>query len=126
MKLQEVKDILEADVLWGGEFLENDVSSAFGSDLISDVLAFASPSGLLLTGLTNGLVIKTAEMLDMAAVVFVRGKRPPEPVIREAAAKGIPLLVTRLLLYESCGRLYQAGLRGCAERGDGHVRDGRG
>jgi hypothetical protein len=77
-------------------------------------LAFARPGTLLLTGLTNSQVIHTAEIIDAAGVVFVRGKHPPADVVHLSTEKGIPLLATRLLLYDSCGLLFSNGLRGCS------------
>ena len=80
MKLSEVKEILNAEVVAGEEFLDREVKSAFGSDLMSDVLAFVKDQALLLTGLVNGQVIRTAEMMDIKAIVFVRGKKPTEDI----------------------------------------------
>ncbi|MDN5347427.1 MAG: hypothetical protein PWP65_991 [Clostridia bacterium] len=116
MKLKEVQRILEAEVLYGSEFLEEEVQAGFGCDLMSDVLAFAAGKVLLLTGLTNSHVIRTAEIIDAGAIVFVRGKRPDKTVVAAAREKKIPLLCTHLLLYESCGRLYRAGLPGPSRR----------
>ncbi|HHY47702.1 MAG TPA: hypothetical protein GX506_10455 [Firmicutes bacterium] len=113
MTLAEVRDILEAEVLTGEENLDDiEVPRGCGCDLMSDVLAFAERRTLLLTGLTNAQVIRTAEMNDLAAIVFVRGKRPPCEVIEMAKERGIPLLRTKYPLFESCGMLYKAGLRG--------------
>ena len=86
---------------------------ACGADLMSDVLAFTHAGTLLLTGLTNPQVVRTAEMAGIRAIIFVRGKRPPRETIALAEEKGIPLLATRYTLYEACGRLYNAGLPGC-------------
>ncbi|WP_406676562.1 hypothetical protein [Moorella sp. ACPs] len=119
MKLREVQAILEAEVFTGADKLDLEVEAGFGSDLMSDVLAFASGRVLLLTGLTNTHVIHTAAMIDAVAIVFVRGKRPDKNLIQAAADRGLPLLGTRLLMYDSCGRLFQAGLKGCSrEVGD--------
>lgn len=117
MTLREIRGILEAEVLVGEEFLDREIWYACGSDLLSDVLAFAKEHALLLTGLTNSQVIRTAEMIDLLGIVFVRGKRPEHSTIELAALKGIPLLTTRLPMYESCGRLYLKGLKGCSEFG---------
>ncbi|WP_028308074.1 DRTGG domain-containing protein [Desulfitibacter alkalitolerans] len=117
MDLKEVKKLLEAEVLWGSELLEKSVSCAFGCDLLSDVLAFTPPNVLLLTGLTNIQVINTAEMIEAAAVVFVRGKRPTGEVVDFARQKNIPLLATNYMLYDSCGILYLNGLKGCEGNG---------
>lgn len=112
MDLKEVKKLLDAEVLCGSELLAKPVSCAFGCDLLSDVLAFTPPNVLLLTGLTNIQVINTAEVIEAAGVVFVRGKRPAESVIDFARQKNIPLLATDYMLYESCGILYVNGLKG--------------
>jgi len=115
MTLKDVKEILEAEVLVGEAWLEREIWYACGSDLLSDVLAFAKEHALLLTGLTNSQVVRTAEMIDLLGIVFVRGKKPEHTTVELAALKQIPLLSTRLPMYESCGRLYLKGLRGCSE-----------
>lgn len=116
MKLSKIKEILGAEVLTGEELLDKvDVKAACGADLMSDVLAFTKEKTLLLTGLTNAQVIRTAEISDLVAVVFVRGKRPSAEVIQLAREQGIPLLFTTHPLYETCGLLYGAGLPGCSE-----------
>jgi len=115
MTLLEIKEILQAEVLAGEEFLDREPSSACGSDLLSDVLAFTKENSVLLTGLTNSQVIRTAEMSDIIGVIFVRGKKPDNYTIELATIKKIPLLTTRLPMYESCGRLYLRGLKGCSE-----------
>ena len=115
MKLKDIKKILEAEVITGAELLEKEIKMACGCDLMSDVLSFVKSESLLLTGLTNPQVVRTAEMADLAAVCFVRGKRPDQETIEIAKSKNIPLLTTNLLLFESCGRLHQKGLSGCSE-----------
>lgn len=112
MKLSEVKKLLDAKVLTGGEMLENEVNSACGSDLMSDVLAFVKDRALLLTGLLNPQVVRTAEMMDITTIVFVRGKEPGEDVISLAADHGMVLMSTEYPMYIACGRLYQNGLGG--------------
>lgn len=112
MKLSEVQVLLEAKVLWGEHLLETEVTAGFGCDLMSDSLAFATPDCLLLTGLTNAQIIKIAEMIEARGIVFVRGKEPGRDIIELAQKKGLPLLLTRRFLFESCGLLYQKGLRG--------------
>ncbi len=112
MKLKEVKEILEADIISGEELLDEEVCAACGSDLMSDVLAFVKDQGLLLTGLINPQVVRTAEMMDMKAIVFVRGKTPDAPIIKLAEQKEIVLMSTDFPLYVACGRLYSAGLNG--------------
>jgi len=115
MTLEEVKEILKAEVIIGADNLDLEIKMGCGCDLMSDVLAFIKPGSLLLTGLTNTQVIRTAEMADIAAICFVRGKKPDKATISLAKSKGLPLLVTQLPMFESCGRLYKNGLSGCSE-----------
>jgi len=110
MKISEVASILEANVLTGEDMLDYEVHSACGSDMMSDVLAYVKDQGVLLTGLINVQVIRTLLMMDMNCVVFVRGKTPPEGIIEFAAESGVAVLQTELPMFESCGRLYAAGL----------------
>ena len=115
MKLGEIVDILHAEVVLNNGDNEPDVVMAYGSDLMSDVLTFAKPGAILLTGLTTPQAIFTAEMADVGVVCFVRGKRPPEDTVRLAQSKNMVLLRTDLSMFESCGRLYEHGLRGSLE-----------
>lgn len=115
MKLKEIERILGAEILAGADLLETNVEMACGSDLMSDVLAYVKQGALLLTGLTNPQVVRTAEMADLRAICFVRGKKPGQETIEMAESKGIPLLTTPLPMFESCGRLYRKGLPGCSE-----------
>ena len=118
MLLREVQNILEAEILAGEDKLDMEVKTAFGADLMSDVLAYAVPGCLLLTGLTNTQVIRTADVLDIAAIILVRGKKPAPETLRAAVEKGIPLLSTKYILFETAGRLYQSGIVGCVEKVD--------
>ncbi len=115
MILEDIRRILDAEVIAGDDLLSKDVVMACGSDLMSDVLAFAKSESILLTGLTNPQVVRTAEMADLQAICFVRGKKPGQETIDLAESKDIPLLVTPLPMFESCGRLYREGLPGCTE-----------
>lgn len=118
MLLSDVKTVINADVLTGEsdeELSEKNIHTAFGSDLMSDVLAFVKDQSLLLTGLINSQVVRTAEMMDILAVCFVRGKTPTEDVVELAKEKGITLLRTELTLYNASGRLYEKGLGGTAD-----------
>jgi len=115
MKLEEIRRILEAEVIVGKEAMDKEVYYACGSDLMSDVLAFAKPGALLLTGLTNIQSVRTADIADIKAIVYVRGKQPDEAAVKLAGERGIPLLSTRLRMFEACGRLYVAGMRGIGE-----------
>ncbi len=119
MKLSEIKDILEAEVIGRPDDLEREVKMAGGSDLMSDVLSFMKPGSLLLTGLTNPQSVRTAEMAEIIAVCYVRSKKPPPETVKLAKEKGIPLLLTRFTMFEACGKLYQRGLPGRIEyKGD--------
>ena len=115
MTLNEIKRILEAEVIAGDDLLSEDIAIACGSDLMSDVLSFVKPGALLLTGLINPQVVRTAEMADLRAICFVRGKKPAQETIEMAESKNIPLLTTPLPMFESCGRLHREGLSGCSE-----------
>lgn len=112
MTLREVRRILDARVLWGEEHLDREVRSACGSDFMSDVLAYVKNQALLLTGLVNPQVIRTAEMMDMQCIVFVRGKVPDETMLEMAADRGILVMTTEKPMYLSCGLLYSSGLVG--------------
>ncbi len=112
MTLEEIRAILDADVIVGKEMLGMDVSIAFGADLMSDVLSFSKERSVLLTGLTNPLVVRTADTMDLSAIIFVRGKRPQVEAVELAQTKQIPLLATRFIMFEACGRLYEAGMQG--------------
>lgn len=111
MKLETVKEILGAKILTGEDMLDTDVNSACGCDLMSDVLAFVKDQGLLLTGLMNPQVIRTAEMMDIKAIVFVRGKVPEECITNMARDRNIALLSTEKPLYIACGLLYEGGMK---------------
>ncbi len=110
MKISEIRDLLDAEVLCGADQLERDVHSACGSDMMSDVLAYVKDQAVLLTGLVNPQVVRTAEMMDMMCVVFVRAKSPSAEMVRLAEDAGIVLLKTSKRMYEACGRLYAGGL----------------
>jgi len=110
MKISEVIKLLNAEILTGTDFVDDEVSSAFGCDLMSDVLAFVNNQTVLLTGLTNLQVVRTAEMMDMRVIVFVRGKKPDDDVIELAEKKDMIILATDLPMYPSCGILYENGL----------------
>jgi hypothetical protein len=116
MRLEQVQKILQAEVILGADRLSQDVPIGCGSDLMSDVLAFIKPGALLLTGLTNTQAIRTAEMAEVKAICFVRGKHPMPEAVALAWQNGIVLLKTNLPMFEACGRLYQQGLTGCSER----------
>lgn len=110
MKLKEIVQVLDAKVYCCEEKLDQEAVRACASDLMSDVLAFSKCDAVLLTGLVNFQVIRTAEMMDILCVIFVRDKEPDESVIELAKKLSIPVLSTRCTMYYASGRLYEAGL----------------
>ena len=115
MTVSDIKNLLNASVLCCENHLEKEVHTACGSDMMSDVLAFVKDQSVLLTGLCNPQVVRTAEMMDIICICFVRGKEPDENVISLAEEKGIVLLQTDLRMFPACGVLYNNGLHGGAE-----------
>ena len=118
MKIKTIMELLDARILCGEDKLANHVHSACGSDMMSDVLAFVKEQAVLLTGLVNLQVVRTAEMMDMKCIVFVRGKVPPREVIELAEESEIVLLSTDERMYVACGKLYENGLRGGSVKGN--------
>ncbi|MDO4537775.1 MAG: DRTGG domain-containing protein [Coriobacteriales bacterium] len=114
MKISTIRDLLGAEVLCCEESLDHEVYSACGSDMMSDVLAYVKDQAVLLTGLVNPQVIRTAEMMDMVCIVFVRSKRPSEAMVSMAEDDGIVVMATDKRMYEACGMLYTNGLIGTA------------
>ncbi len=112
MKIITIKELLCADVICGEDMLGTHVYSACGSDMMSDVLAYVKDQAVLLTGLVNPQVVRTAEMMDMKCIVFVRSKLPSEEMVQLAKDCGIVLLATKKRMYEACGLLYSNGLVG--------------
>ena len=112
MKISTIRDLLEAEVLCCEDSLDSDVYSACGSDMMSDVLAYVKDQAVLLTGLVNPQVIRTAEMMDMKCIVFVRSKKPSEAMVCMAEDDGIVMMATDRRMYDACGLLYTNGLIG--------------
>ena len=112
MTVLQLKEILSAELLCGGDHLDREVQTACGSDMMSDVLAFVKDQSVLLTGLMNPQVVRTAEMMDMHCIVFVRGKVPGDAILDLARELDIVVRKTEREMFTSCGKLYQAGLRG--------------
>ena len=102
---------MQAQVLSGGDS-SAEVSSACGSDMMSDVLAYVKDQAVLLTGLVNPQVVRTAQMMDMVCIVFVRNKQPNEEILALAEQFGIVVMSTPLHMFEACGRVYEGGLKG--------------
>lgn len=112
MKISTMQTLLNAEVLCCEENIEKSVYSACGCDLMSDVLAYVKDQAVLLTGLVNPQVIRTAVMMDMNCIVFVRSKNPTEEMLALAKESGIVVMRTDKRLYEACGLLYSSGLVG--------------
>ena len=113
MRLQDVLSHTQARPISRNPDLKREVRSGFASDLMSDVLCYDVAQGLLITGLTNPQIIRTAEMADVAAILVVRGKVPPSETVDLAEQLNIPMIGTNLIMLETCGRLFAAGLAPC-------------
>jgi predicted transcriptional regulator len=112
MTVARIAEVLDAKVFTGGEALDLEVSAACGADLMSDVMAFVKEHVVLLTGLVNPQAVRTADLLDIRVIVFVRGKSPSDDMIEMARESGMILMGTKYSMFLACGRLYEAGLRG--------------
>ena len=112
MKIKDIKELLGAELVCGEGSLDREVMSACGSDMMSDVLAFVKNQAVLLTGLVNPQVIRTAVMMDMVCIVFVRSKTPSDDMIELAKSHGMVMMRTEKRMYEACGKLYANGLVG--------------
>ena len=112
MELFEIRDILNATVLCGEEYLDREVRSACASDFMSDVLAYVKDQAVLLTGMVNPQVVRTAEMMDMKCIIFVRGKMPGEDILELARGREIVVMRSEMRMFMACGLLYSRGLAG--------------
>lgn len=115
MRLREILTLTEAQSLTPGSAgapdpLNREVRVGFGADLMSDVLRYDVAQGVLITGLVNPQIVRTAEMADVAAILMVRGKIPLPETVELAQQVGIPILGTKMTMFEACGRLFCAGL----------------
>ena len=111
MRTKDIMETLDA-VVYSGSDMSYEVDCGCGCDLMSDVLAFNHDNNVLLTGAVNPQAIRTCEVVDTKVIVFVRSKRPSDEVIELAQDANIILLGTHYSMFEACGRLYEAGLRG--------------
>jgi predicted transcriptional regulator len=100
--LKDVMTGINGELLTPESPLGLECPKIFASDLMSDVLASAEPGSFLLTGLANPHVISTCSVADVAAVVFVQGKRPNANVVEQARSKNLPLIATKLPMFEAC------------------------
>lgn len=114
MTINDVKSILNCTVFCSDseDDLEQEIHTACGSDMMSDVLAYVKDQSVLLTGLVNPQVVRTADMMDMLCIVFVRGKVPDDDIMELAKKRGIVLMNTELRMFSACGLLWENGLRG--------------
>ena len=112
MTIGEIKRILGCKVICREDRLDAEINTACGSDMMSDVLAFVKDQSCLLTGLVNPQVIRTADMMDMHCIIFVRGKMPDEAIIELAKEREITLMSTEHRMFTACGKLWENGLRG--------------
>ena len=111
MKVRDIIAVLEGNLLTGAELLDVDIEAAFGADLMSDVMAYVNESVMLLTGLINPQSIRTADLMDIRVIVFVRGKVPGAEMVSEAQKNGMAVITTRHSMFISCGILYERGIR---------------
>lgn len=112
MKISEIAEVLNAEVLTPKADLGREVNNVCGSDMMSDVLAYVKNQAVLLTGLTNPQTVRTASMMDMVCIVFVRGKHPDETTLQLAEEFDLAVLSSPHTMFISCGLLYEQGLRG--------------
>jgi len=110
MKLSKLVELINGEVLTENGSDNREIGGAMGADLMSDVLSSIRPEAALLTGLCNPQVVRTAQIADIRAIVFVRGKNPAPETLKIANEENIPLITTTCGLYEACGILYEAGL----------------
>lgn len=112
MRLDEVQRILECEVLTPEMDLSRQVETVVASDGMSEILAFHIPGALMITGLTNIQSVRTGDVSDVRAILYIRGKRPNDKVIELAREKKIPLLMTRFGMFDTCGMLRDHGMKG--------------
>ena len=117
MTVKEIQKLLNAKVLACEEKLDLEVTSAFASDMMSDCLAFAKDASVLITGLCNPQVMRTAELLDIECIIFIKGKEPTEGMISLAQNNGICVLLSDYCMFETAGILFKTGAIGGAALG---------
>lgn len=111
MNVNELIHLINGKLYNPSANLTREIKGGCGADLMSDVLASIQPEAVLLTGLCNPQVIRTAQMADVAAIILVRGKVPPQETVELAEEEQIALISSPFGMFELCGRLYQAGLK---------------
>lgn len=110
MNIRDLLNIIDGTLITQSDNLSREIKGGFGADLMSDVLASIQPEAVLMTGLCNPQVVRTAQMADVSAIVLVRGKVPPAETVRLANEESLPLISTPYGMFEVCGRLHNAGL----------------
>lgn len=110
MIIKEIAELLHAEVLTRPDLTGEEVYSAFGSDMMSEVLAYVQDQGVLMTGLVNEQIVRTAAMMSMSCIILVRGKTPTLTMIEMAEDNDLVIMTTELTMYETSGILYTHGL----------------
>lgn len=110
MNIAELARLVDGTFLTDSSNKNREVKGAFAADLMSDVLASIQPEAVLVTGLCNPQVVRTAVMSDVAAIVLVRGKTPPKETLDLAIEEGIPFVTSPFGMFEVCGRFHEAGI----------------
>jgi len=116
MRLEDAAKLLHGTFLCGEEQKETEIDRAYAADLLSDVLALTEERTTLITGTISPQVVKVADILNVIAIIFVRGKRPAPNLIEYARCLGIPLVFTEKTMFETCGLLYSQGVKPCKNR----------
>jgi hypothetical protein len=116
MLLRAVATIIEGDILAGANREDLVIDRAYAVDLLSDLLALTDERTTLITGTISPQVLRVAEILNVIAIIFVRGKRPTAAMVAHAEALGIPIVATKKTMFETCGLLYANGVRPCKNR----------
>lgn len=111
MNLNEIITIAEGEVITTELSTDVNIHGGYCADLMSDVLAYSRPRAILLTGLTNPQVVRTAQIAEFRAIIFIRGKKPQQETIEIALQENIPLISSPLGMFELSGRLHDAGLK---------------
>lgn len=117
MTILEIQKLLNAKILACEDKKDMEIKTAFASDMMSDALAFGKDSSVLVTGLCNPQVMRTAELLDIECIIFIKGKEPTDSMISLAKNNGICVLLSEYCMFETAGKLYNAGLVGGATSG---------
>ncbi len=115
MQLSKIIELVGGTIVINGGVEAVDITSVCGADLLSNVLRYGKKGALLVTCLNQAQVIRSAEISDIPAVLLALGGIPEKDMLSLAREKNIALITTLLPMYTTCGILYAAGLRSCAE-----------